>query len=60
MKGAGKQARDRVFGNLSKRAAAELSEEMDYMGPIDLSEAEEARQKIIAVIKRLEQSEVKE
>jgi flagellar motor switch protein FliG len=57
MKGAGKQARDRIFGNLSKRAQAELSEEMDYMGSIDLSSAEEARQKIIALIKQLEQSE---
>jgi hypothetical protein len=57
LKGTGKQARARIFVNLSKRAAAELSEEMDYMGAIHLSEAEEAQQKIIAVIKRLADTE---
>jgi flagellar motor switch protein FliG len=41
---------------MSKRAAATLKEDMDFMGPVRLKDVEEAQQKIVAIIRRLEDS----
>ncbi len=43
-----------IFTNMSKRMAEMLREDMEYMGPIRLKEVEEAQQKIVAVIRRLQ------
>jgi hypothetical protein len=56
LKAAGKKARDILFRNLSKRARAMIREDMGYMGPIHLSAAEESQQKIIDIIRRLEET----
>jgi len=50
------EVQDKIFRNMSKRAAGALKEDMDYMGPIRLKDVEEAQQKIISVIRRLEDS----
>jgi hypothetical protein len=50
LKAASPEARNKVFKNVSKRAAAMLKEEMDYMGPVHRNDAEEAQQKIINTI----------
>jgi len=50
LKGADDGLRDRIFRNMSKRAAAMLKEDMEYMGPIRLKDVEEAKQRIISVI----------
>ena len=39
---------------MSKRAAALLKEDMDYMGPVRLKDVEEAQQKIVNIIRKLE------
>ncbi len=41
---------------MSKRAASLLREDMDFMGPVRLRVAEEAQQKIVNVIRNLEES----
>jgi len=46
--------KDKIFGNLSERAAEMLREDMEIMGPIKLSEVEEAQQELIKTAKRLE------
>ena len=43
-----------VFKNLSKRLAAMIKEDMDFMGPVRMKDVEEAQQKIVGIIRRLE------
>jgi len=56
LKGVSEEVTQKVFGNLSKRAAAMLEEEMEYLGPVRVSEVEAAQQQIVDVIRRLEDS----
>jgi flagellar motor switch protein FliG len=48
------EMKDKVFSNLSERASEMLREDMEVMGPVKLSEVEEAQQEIIRTAKRLE------
>ena len=50
------EVQDKVFKNMSKRAAAMLKEDMEFMGPIRVKDVEDAQQKIVASIRRLEDS----
>ena len=43
-----------IFRNLSKRLAAMIKEDMDFMGPVRMKDVEEAQQKIVGVIRKLE------
>jgi flagellar motor switch protein FliG len=45
---------EKIFKNMSKRAATLLKEDMEYMGPIRLKDVEEAQQKIVNIIRKLE------
>ena len=45
-----------IFKNLSKRLAAMIKEDMEFMGPVRLKDVEEAQQKIVSIIRRLEDS----
>ena len=54
LKGANEQVQDAIFRNLSKRLAAMIKEDMDFMGPVRMKDVEEAQQKIVAVIRKLE------
>ncbi len=56
LKGSTEEVQNVVFRNLSKRLAAMLKEDMDFMGPVRMKDVEEAQQKIVAVIRRLEDS----
>jgi len=56
LKGATEEIRQKVFGNMSKRAAQGIAEDMEYMGPVRLSEVEEAQQRIVEVIRSLEEA----
>ncbi len=48
------EVQDKIFRNMSKRAGAMLREEMEYMGPIRVKDVEEAQQKIVSIIRHLE------
>ena len=50
------EVQDKVFKNMSKRAASMLKEDMEFMGPVRLKDVEDAQQKIVASIRRLEDS----
>ncbi len=54
LKAAKEDLQDHIFGNMSKRMAEMLREDMQFMGPIRLKDVEEAQQKIVAVIRRLQ------
>lgn len=56
LKGASDELKEKIMKNMSKRAAALLKDEMEYMGPVRLKDVEEAQQKIINVIRRLEEA----
>ena len=54
LKVAEQEMKDKIFGNMSSRAAEMLTEDIELMPPIRLSEVEEAQKKIIETAKRLE------
>jgi len=54
LRGVEAEVQDKIFRNMSKRAAALLKEEMEYMGPVRLKDVEETQQKIVAIIRKLE------
>jgi flagellar motor switch protein FliG len=54
LKGASEELKDKIFKNMSKRAADMLKEEMDYLGPVRLSDVEQMQQQIVDVVRRLE------
>lgn len=53
LKGCDPAVRDKILKNMSKRAAALLSEDMEARGPIKLSEVEEAQKEILDIARRL-------
>jgi len=56
LKGASDEVKEKIFKNMSKRAAQLLKDELEYMGPVRVKDVEEAQQKIINVIRRLEEA----
>ncbi len=56
MKGSNEQVQNIIFNNLSKRLAAMIKEDMEYMGPVRMKDVEEAQQKIVNIIRKLEDS----
>ncbi|MDR2484353.1 MAG: flagellar motor switch protein FliG [Treponema sp.] len=50
------EVQDKIFRNMSKRAAGMLKEDMEFMGPVRLKDVEEAQQKIVSIIRKLEES----
>lgn len=56
LKGSGAEVSQRIFKNMSKKAGELLREDMEYMGPIRLRDVEEAQQRIVAIIRRLDEA----
>ncbi len=56
LKSANEQVQEAIFNNLSKRLAAMIKEDMEFMGPVRMKDVEEAQQKIVNVIRKLEDS----
>ena len=54
LKGANEQVQNAIFNNLSKRLAVMIKEDMDFMGPVRMKDVEEAQQKIVNIIRKLE------
>ena len=54
LKGATPEVSDLIFGNMSKRMAEMIREDIEFMGPVRLRDVEEAQQAIVNVIRRLE------
>jgi len=49
------EVQDKIYQNMSKRAAQMLKDDMEFMGPVRLKEVEEAQQKIVSIIRKLEE-----
>ena len=56
LKNANEQVQTAIFNNLSKRLAVMIKEDMDFMGPVRMKDVEEAQQKIVNIIRKLEDS----
>jgi flagellar motor switch protein FliG len=54
LKGASDTMKDKIFSNMSERAAAMLREDLEAMGPVRLSDVEKAQVKIAMIAKKLE------
>ncbi|HEV7300455.1 MAG TPA: flagellar motor switch protein FliG [Tepidisphaeraceae bacterium] len=56
LKTASQELKDKIFKNMSERAAQLIQEDMQYMGPVRVSDVETAQQKIVDIVRRLEDS----
>ncbi len=56
LKGVNADVGQKIFKNMSERAVGMLKEDMEFMGPVRLRVVEEAQQKIVSVIRRLEEA----
>lgn len=55
LEGADSEVCDKIYRNMSKRAATMLKEEMEFLGPLSIKDVYEAKRKIVSVIRRLEE-----
>ena len=56
LKGISEEVQSRIYRNMTERAATMLKEDMEFMGPVRLRNVEEAQQRIVGVIRRLEEA----
>ncbi len=54
LKGASNEVSQKIFLNMSSRASEMLKEDIEFMGPVRLRDVEEAQQRIVNIIRRLE------
>jgi flagellar motor switch protein FliG len=57
LKGSEEEVLDKIFSNMSERSSQYLQDEMDYLPPVRVKDVEEAQQRVIDIIRRLEESE---
>jgi flagellar motor switch protein FliG len=55
-KGSTEEVQTAIFNNMSKRLAEMIKEDMEFMGPVRMKDVEEAQQKIVNIIRKLEDS----
>ena len=56
LKSSNEEVKAAIFNNLSKRLASMIQEDMEFMGPVRMKDVEEAQQKIVNIIRKLEDS----
>jgi len=54
LKTASDELKEKIFRNMSERAAQMIKEEMEFMGPVRVSDVEAAQQRIVDIVRRLE------
>lgn len=54
LKMATEELKKKIFGNMSARAAQMINEDMQYMGPVRVADVEQAQQRIVDIVRRLE------
>ena len=57
LKGCSDEVANVIYKNQSKRAAASLKEDMEFLGPVRLVDVEKAQQKIVSIIRRLDEAQ---
>lgn len=56
LKGASDEVSRKIYANMSKRASDMLKEDIEFMGPVRLRDVEESQQRIVNVVRKLEES----
>ncbi|MCC6676962.1 MAG: flagellar motor switch protein FliG [Phycisphaerales bacterium] len=56
LKTASAELQQKIFSNMSERAAQLIKEDMEFMGPVRVSDVESAQQRIVDIVRRLEES----
>jgi flagellar motor switch protein FliG len=56
MKGADDNLKDKIFKNMSQRAAEMLKDDLESKGPVRLSEVEAAQKEILAIVRKMSES----
>jgi len=56
LKTASEDLQQKIFTNMSARAAEVIKEDMEFMGPVRLTDVESAQQRIVDIVRRLEDS----
>lgn len=56
LKTASEELQNKILGNMSERAAALIREDMEYMGPVRVSDVENSQQRIVDIVRRLEEA----
>ncbi|MEM1099449.1 MAG: flagellar motor switch protein FliG, partial [Planctomycetota bacterium] len=54
LKTASEDLKEKIFRNMSQRAAELINEDMEFMGPVRISDVEAAQQRIVDIVRRLE------
>jgi flagellar motor switch protein FliG len=55
LKAASDEVKNKIYTNVSERVSVMIKEEMEFMGPMRLSDVEAAQQRIVETIRRLEE-----
>jgi flagellar motor switch protein FliG len=55
LKGASEDLKDKILGNMSERVRTFITEEMEFQGPMRLSEVEEVQLRIVQQVRQLEE-----
>lgn len=56
LKTASEDLKDKILGNMSERAATLIREDMEFMGPVRVSDVESSQQRIVDIVRRLEEA----
>lgn len=56
LKTASEELQKKILGNMSERAASLIREDMEFMGPVRVSDVENAQQRIVDIVRRLEEA----
>jgi flagellar motor switch protein FliG len=56
LKTASQELQNKILSNMSERAASLIREDMEYMGPVRVSDVEAAQQRIVDIVRRLEEA----
>ena len=56
LKGTSSEVQDAIFRNMSERAAQNIKEDLEFMGPVRIKDVEDAQQRVVSVIRRLEEA----
>ena len=56
LKTASDELKEKMFGNMSARAAELIKEDMEFMGPVRVSDVETSQQRIVDIVRRLEEA----
>ena len=56
LKGGAEEIREKIFSNMSSRAAQMLKEDMEFMGPVKMRDVEAAQSSIVTIVRKLEET----